>query len=281
MLGGLLLVGVTCAGSSRPSDERRRAIGRGTAFALAALPACAVVLGDLLFDPDDAVTVHAGAYAVVALAMLGVGICCVSACSAARDADGDDGAGKVVGAVCWGVLLGYLAIAGAIAMEEVSSFGVTGDERRDVYGHFGVTACAALFFAALPWAAWVMSRFGGDGAIYVRVADPIVTGTSIAAPTPPANHAALTPVLAHAAMPASAPPTNGWRAHDPQRRSGGPYMYATRDGVVVWEDGRCAVPVSELAQDMPVVVTGAIGPFHQVRLPAGIEGVVVKSELRW
>ena len=36
MSGGILLVGATCAGSTRSFDERRRAIGRGAAFALAA-----------------------------------------------------------------------------------------------------------------------------------------------------------------------------------------------------------------------------------------------------
>jgi hypothetical protein len=50
MLSGLLLVFLTCAGSTRPSDERRRAIGRGAAFSLVAIPACVLVLGTLLFD---------------------------------------------------------------------------------------------------------------------------------------------------------------------------------------------------------------------------------------
>lgn len=287
MIGGLLLVLVTCSGSTRNHDERRRAIGRGAAFALAALPACDLILGNLFFDQsDDALTVHVGAYAAVALAAAGVTISSVSSCLGGRDDEpaSDDGAGKVSAAICWAALVGYLVVVGSFAMEQVSA-SLEGEARRDLYGHYAAMTALALFGAALPWAAWLISRVGGD-AVYVRVSEagvmsaPAIPTAYVAAPAYPFGHVdASIGDLEHPREFAMA--TDVWGGSSAPRRAGGPYMYAAREGVIVWEDGRCAVPVSKLHEDAPVIVVGAVGPFHQVRLPAGVEGVVVKSELRW
>jgi hypothetical protein len=196
------------------------------------------------------------------------------------EADTDDGSAKAIPALCWGALLTVLVTDASVVLQQVSNLGLEGDARRDAYASMAATAIITLIAAALPVAAWLLSRLGGDGAVYVRVDEAMLPPSPIIADRYPTLPSAAPPPANIGAPSFDRGDTGVWRAAPPVR-GGGPYMYAAREGVIVWEDGRCNVPVVRLAQDAPVIVVGAVGPFHQVRLPGGGEGVVAKSELRW